>query len=87
MAEPTEARLTKLSDRKELREAGQNPFFFALSAYSFKTEVTNQPEGYTILYRPGEQRSTLDGASRMEISAQETWESRSRDYVLWEIQA
>ena len=66
-----------------------NPAFFALTAYSFKTAVTDQKDAYTILNVFNESlanSSTNVAASKTKRSIHSTADERhGRAYFLWEL--
>ena len=70
------------------RTWGNKPFF-ALSAYSFKTAVTDQKDAYTILYLSDgitNSRSVIAATGKTKESEDlEVDERHKKGYILWEL--
>ena len=84
----TDASLTFHSAKIFNRTLGNQPFF-ALSAYSFKTAVTDQKDAYTILYLSdgiSNNRSVVAATGKTEESQDlKVDEKLGKGYILWEL--
>ncbi|KAF6220904.1 hypothetical protein HO133_002584 [Letharia lupina] len=76
------------SAKTTIREGASSEDFFALSAYSFKTAVTDQKDAYTILCVSDEivnsQSAVAVAGKTKESGHSRVYERRGRKYVLWE---
>ena len=83
-----DASLTSHSAKISSRTFGNQPFF-ALSAYSFKTAVTDQKDAYTILYLLDgitKNRSVVAATNKAKESEELKVDKRhDKGYVLWEL--
>ncbi len=73
------------SDRCSKTNNISSPKFFALSAYSFKTEVQEQLDGYTILWLPDQTQvlQTIESAEDAEKQKLKPAEKHGNDFVLF----